>query len=186
MSQIDFLEALPKLFEKSVSLAFKDCDANSEWKLVKVEKNSVDIQDEEAIFLTISSHLFRIFISLHFAINDNIKTFISSSIKETKGVLSDDVINDYLCEVGNSICGGFKRELGKSIPALGMSTPNVLEKGCFVYMDSLDIEREQCFLIKYNGVDLFTANYYLSEHGNLDFDVEVNLENSEAGELEFF
>jgi len=112
MSQIDFLEALPKLFEKSVSLAFKDCDANSEWKLVKVEKNSVDIQDEEAIFLTISSHLFRIFISLHFAINDNIKTFISSSIKETIGVLFDDVIYVFLCYVGYSFCGGFKIVLG--------------------------------------------------------------------------
>ncbi|PIP79332.1 MAG: hypothetical protein COW84_09765 [Gammaproteobacteria bacterium CG22_combo_CG10-13_8_21_14_all_40_8] len=186
MSQVKFLDALPQLFNKSVQMAFKDCIPDDGWEFSSISNDANAIKDEEAIFLTISSHLFRIFISIHFSIDEQCKLFISKSLKDNKGELTLDTINDYLCELGNSVCGGLKRELGKSIPALGMSTPNILEKGCFAYMSSLQIEDEKTILVKYNSTPLFTANYYFSKHGDLDFEVEVLHEDSGGGELEFF
>ncbi len=184
MTQMNLVSALPEIFDKSVESAFRDCIPEGDWSFSPLAEDPETM--DEAVFLTISSHLFRIFISIHFHIDDRCKHFISTALKDNKGALELDTINDYLCEVGNAVCGGFKRDLGKSIPALGMSTPNILQQGCFNYIKDLNVEHEKILLVKYEGNDLFYASYYFCKHGDLDFDVDVSEDEADAGELELF
>lgn len=44
--------------------------------------------------------------------------------------------DDYLKEIANNVCGTLKRQLGRHVPVLGMSTPNRLPLGCLGHLSN--------------------------------------------------
>ena len=115
--------------------------------------------------------------------------YVSRALEVPLENLSEDTFYDYLGEMGNQFCGAFKRELGKVLPHLGMSTPNRLSNESLCHLKGLDCGHE--VHVKVSTPDEITvyASLYVSTYGKDEFRLDdVPLEESpvETGELEMF
>ena len=143
------------------------------------------INAENAIALTISSHLFRILIVMYFDFSPAVSRFLTASLGDTAKA-SDDKTYDFLYEVGNRYCGTMKRDLQTAVPSLGMSTPNLLKTSAMEHVRSLKLDQESHLELKYQGEGLMFASYFLSAYGDLDVTSVEQTTEVDAGELEFF
>ncbi|WP_144393852.1 hypothetical protein [Pleionea sediminis] len=177
----EFIKCLKQSMNESVADANWDYRENRELKHESYPK---------IILLTVSSHLFRIVLILHFSYNETCHKFVAAGLKSGGEKLGKDKIHDYLKEVGNSLCGGFKRNLGNVVPSLGMSTPNILDDYCLSYIEELDVIDKHTATVSFNGQELFGASYYLCAAEKIQVDMSnarlSEETQSEAGELEFF
>lgn len=155
---------------------------------IKERGRHTDDTGEEFFLLTVSSQLFRMFVLIHFSKDSRSEEFVANALNVNPANLTDDSYYDFLGEVGNAFCGYLKRELNKTIPHLGMSTPNRLSKECLPYMDSLKTDYEQHAVAEYQGEPLFYASAYLSADQELNYAVQASAveEDTDSGELEFF
>ena len=172
-----------KGFEETISSFSNDSNVSVR------EKSQLDnTPNEEFFVLTVSSQLFRIIVLVHFTNNESSRSFVSDALKIGQNGMSDLQLYDFLGELGNSFCGALKRDLGKTVPHLGMSTPNVLSKDCLKYMQSLKIDHEMHASAEVDGNILFCASAYLSADQALHYEIKSNHEQEEtdSGELEFF
>lgn len=159
----------------------------SRW-YIKERSNLDNLNENEFYVLTMSSQLFRIFVLLHFSKNSHTESLVSNILKINQSNLDDDKFYDYLGEVGNAFLGAIKRDIGKSVPSLGMSTPNRLNKDCLKYMDSLNTNFEAHAVAEYDDQAIFHASVYLvaDEELNIHVDRTVVEEATDSGELEMF
>jgi hypothetical protein len=149
-----------------------------------VERSNID--EEQVIILTISSHVFRLLIVMNLTMDDTFDGYISQCLGQ--GGNSDKTkVYDYLNEVGNLLCGSLKRDLQSSVNALGMSTPNLLKAETLNHVDSLKVDQEYHLRVSFSGEKLMYVSYYLSAYGDLDVQTQTHSE-SDVGvsELEFF
>ncbi len=183
----EFEKVLKASFLDGFEGALRDCAPSMQWECKELRENK-GLQSEEAVVLTISSHLFRIIYFLYFTNDAKCHEFVSSGLNIKNENLPQSRVYDYLCEVGNSFFGAIKRTLGNTVPSLGMSTPNILDKSCFKYVGELKIDSDGFAVAQMNGQPLFYASYHLSASGELNFEVEqaATEEVVDAGELEFF
>lgn len=149
---------------------------------------SDDSEFEEFFVLTISSQLFRIFVLLHFNKSENTENYISEVLKAGTNGIDEDKFYDYLGEVGNGFCGAMKRELNKTVPSLGMSTPNKLNKECIKYINALKVDYDLHAIAEYQGTTLFKASAYVCADEELNYVVDTSSKQDDvdSGELEFF
>lgn len=164
-----------------------DCASSS--ISVKEKQSLTDINEAEFFVLTMSSQLFRIFILLHFTKSPQTEQFVTDTLKINANNMEADKFYDYLGEVGNAFCGSIKREIGKIVPSLGMSTPNRLGKECLKYIDLLHTDFESHAVADYDESPLFYASIYLCADEELNLDVSASQSNKnevESGELDFF
>jgi hypothetical protein len=153
------------------------------------EKAALDKLDTKEFYvLTMSSQLFRIFIFLHFTKNADTERYVSNALNLTSGKLDDDKFYDYLGEVGNSFLGAIKRDIGKYVPSLGMSTPNRLSIDCLKYMKNLKSNFETHSSASLEDKTLFHASVYLvaDEELNIHIDRYSHEDEVDSGELELF
>ena len=161
-------------------LSFKDVGRND------------DIDAEQFYLLTISSQLFRLFVIIHFNDNEVSKNFAANALGVNSSSLTTESFYDYLGEVGNTFCGYLKRELNKTVPHLGMSTPNRLSVDCYPYIADIKSDYEQHAVAEYQGQPLFRASTFLSADQELNYTVQAQTfnhtyeEESDSGELELF
>lgn len=155
---------------------------------IKERPSIDDIEEEEFFVLTVSSQLFRIFVLLHFTKNETTEQYAADVLKTGSSGIDDEKYYDYLGEVGNAFCGALKRELTKTVPSLGMSTPNRLGHACMKYINALDIDYECHAVTEYQGTPLFYASVYVCADEELNYEVNANSSEDEvdSGELEFF
>lgn len=155
---------------------------------VKERSKVPDDAGNEFFVLTVSSQLFRMFVLIHFSKNEQSESFVANALNVSASSLSDDSFYDFLGEVGNAFCGYLKRELNKTIPHLGMSTPNRLSKECLPYMKSLKTDYEQHAVAEFCAESLFYASAFLSADQELNYSVQASAveDDSDSGELEFF
>ena len=157
---------------------------------IDVKETDATINDDmqEAIILTLSGHLFRMFIAIIFNKSAGIDQLIQSALAKKTNELDNAAFYDYLNEVGNVLCGSIKRDIQKAIPSLGMSTPNLLNIESFKYMKDLKIDQQGGYALSKDQSPLFYVNYYLGEYGKIEFCQNINIEEEEvdSGELEFF
>lgn len=156
--------------------------------LVK-EQSKLHKEDHEEFFLlTVSSQLFRLFVIIHFSKDRQSESFVSEVLGIPQNNLTEAAFYDYMGELGNAFCGYLKRELNKSVPHLGMSTPNRLGRDCIRYMTSLNSDLEHHAVAEYKGEPLFHASTYLVADQVLDYDIKQSFEEqeTESGDLEFF
>ncbi len=185
MTQLAMADAIGKLLDISIRNALEDIPVENLW-VVKEIANFSKQRTERAVILTVATHNFKIFITIDFDISQ-CRDFIKNVLFTAKETFDDNVFNDYILELGNSICGVFKRELGKSLPALGMSTPNFLSRESINYITSFDLDKSQCRKITYKEQVAFFVNAYFIS--NSDNEIVVNLieeDDVDAGELELF
>jgi len=148
-----------------------------------------DIDEEEFFMLTVCSYTFKAFNFLHFTKNAETVKFVAAALDKPVESIDDAQFYDYLGEVGNTFSGAFKRELGKYIPHLGMSTPNKLSKLSLLSLDDSEYGYESHYVVKIDEQDLFYGSIYVEASEQLDFKVAVNSkldDDLETGELEFF
>jgi CheY-specific phosphatase CheX len=183
----EFERLLSTSFPKSLSTTMSERFQN---ELIEVKEVGTDINNDmqETIILTLSGHLFRMFIAIVFNKNDALKQIIQSALSKGSPELDNDAFYDYLNEVGNVLCGSIKRDIQKVIPSLGMSTPNLLKIESFKYIKELKIDHEGGYALTKDQAPLFYINYYLGSYGEIEFNQSSIIEEEEvdSGELEFF
>tara|TARA_R110002073_G_scaffold53838_1_gene138662 strand:- start:124418 stop:125047 length:630 start_codon:yes stop_codon:yes gene_type:complete len=183
----EFKNEIKKAFHSSFEEAFVAGSDTSRWQF-KEKSTLENLDTKEFYVLTMSSQLFRIFIFLHFSKNDDTEKFVSSVLNLTSAKLDEDKFYDYLGEVGNAFLGSIKRDLGKHIPSLGMSTPNRLSIDCLKYMKNLNSNFESHAISTFDDKVLFYSSVYLVADEELNIHIDRHsLENEvDSGELELF
>ncbi len=147
--------------------------------------NAVDIQNKEAILITISSYLFKMHLFFYFTFDDECKDMISELTNQTE--ISNHY--DYIHEFWNTFCGDIKKELIYTFPHTGMSTPNIIPKDCSNFINDL-----QCDFLKHYEINLdnginFNSSICISTYDEVEFKqntIKETNEDSEEGILEFF
>ena len=178
---------LENLFLRHLQESLKT-PAHGEWELQSLD-SVAQIKAREFIILTVSSYDFRTFVLLHFSQNADSTRYVASALDTAPTHLSEAAFYDYLGEVGNKLCGAFKRELGQVLPHLGMSTPNRLPHESLIHLQNLSCGYDTH--VKVSTPDDITvyASLYVSAYGKQDFRLDdIPLEDTqvETGELEMF
>jgi len=188
MSHVLLSSHLISLFDQNLQSSLKEYIPAAQWKFAETESFESN-SSEEALFLSICSHQFRIFVSMHFTLS-NCKSFIGRALNVAEDSLDNKAAYDFLLEVGNNVCGTFKRELGHAVPALGMSTPNILERGSFSFVELFSSASKRFQNVELDGQLLFCAGYYfcpnVSEEIEVELPEQVFEEDVDVGELELF
>ncbi len=180
-------EGLEKLFLRHLSEALTT-SAHTDWTVRHLDSHE-EIQAQEFIILTVSSYDLRTFVLLHFSKSPPVMTYVSRALDTPVAALNDDTFYDYLGEVGNRFCGAFKRELGKVLPHLGMSTPNRLGRESLRHLQALPCGHDLHVEVSTSEDIVVYASLYVSTYGNEEFrvdDVPVEEAAVETGELEMF
>lgn len=186
MISTEFERLINTCLPKSLSIAMEE---RFPGEMFEVKNVGSDLNSEvnEVIILTLSGHLFRMFITIIFVQNDKLNDLIRNVLSKSSAELDNAAFYDYLNEVGNVLCGSIKRNIQKVIPSLGMSTPNLLDVESFKYIEGLKIDYQGGYMISKDQMPLFYVNYYLKGYGEIDFIQTVQLEEEvDSGELEFF
>jgi len=184
----EFERLIKQSFPKCLSLAMEE---RFPAEAIEVKETDVSISNDmqEAIILTLSGHLFRMFIAIVFNKNEQLNQLVKDALANNATELDNAAFYDYLNEVGNVLCGSLKRDIQKVIPSLGMSTPNLLNIESFKYMKDLKIDEQGGYVLSKDQTPLLYINYYLGGYGQIEFSQAVQLEEEEevdSGELEFF
>ncbi|MFV1873651.1 MAG: hypothetical protein ACMZ64_10055 [Oleiphilus sp.] len=183
----EFKNELKRTFIRSFEDSFVTGSDPTRWQFK--EKTNLDtIKTNEFFVLTMSSQLFRIFIFLHLSKNPDTEQYVSTVLNLTPGKLDNDKFYDYLGEVGNAFLGAIKRDIGKYVPSLGMSTPNRLDRDCLKYMGYLKANFEAHATGSYDDKTLFYSSVYLVADEDLNIHVDRHSHDDEvdSGELELF
>lgn len=139
----------------------------------------IETPEENIYVLTIASYLFRLITVFHldpkgpsanyFCREDSTRAFF-----------------EVFAEVGNLCCGAMNRELGKHFLHTGMSTPNVLRRGCLGYLTELKPSYLTQFAIRINDSVGIHATLCLCAYAPIDFRVDTRAALEETGALELF
>ncbi|KZY44591.1 MULTISPECIES: hypothetical protein [unclassified Oleiphilus] len=183
----EFKNEIKRTFKASFEESITAGSDPSRW-YIKERTNLDNLNEAEFYVLTMSSQLFRIFVLFHFTKKPETESLISETLKINQSNLDDDKFYDYLGEVGNAFLGAIKRDIGKAVPSLGMSTPNRLSKDCLKYMKSLNTNFESHSVAEYDDQALFYASVYLVADEELDIRIDRHLieQETDSGELEMF
>lgn len=160
---------------------------NANWKIK--DKISLDQVNEDGFFLlTMSSQLFRVFILLHFSKTPEMEQYVCNTLKLNANNIDEEKFYDYLGELGNSFLGYVKRDIGRAVPSLGMSTPNLLSKDCLKYINVLQADFEAHAIAELDDQPLIYASVYLVADDELNIQIsKTKIEDEvDSGELEMF
>lgn len=183
----EFKNEIKRTFRISFEESLIPGTDSSLWQF-KEKSNLNQLNAQEFYVLTMSSQLFRIVVLFHFTRRAESEAFVGDVLKVNANNMNEDKFYDYLGEVGNAFLGSIKRDIGKLVPSLGMSTPNRLNKDCLKYMTTLNTNFESHAIAEFNGQELFYSSIYLV--ADQDLDIEVNKtqleDETDSGELEMF
>ena len=136
--------------------------------------------EPELYIITIANFFFKVLIIFH--VNPDAKTSAYFSRPD-----SELGFADVFPEVGNMCCGAMNRELGKTFPHLGMSTPYQLERDCMDFLDLLRPAHIAQYKIVINHDITLHATVCVCAYQTLDFRVDTRpVLAEETGVLELF
>ena len=184
----EFKREVNNLFNKGLKEALEP-GIEADDLFIKEHQRLETEHGEEFFLLTVSSQLFRLFVILHFTRNEVSEGFVAKALNVGSNAITEENFYDYLGEVGNAFCGSIKRNLNKTVPHLGMSTPNRLGKDCLPYLSTFKIDDEMHAIAEFQGQTLFHASAYLSADEELHYQVQaqaVEEDEPDSGELELF
>ena len=148
-----------------------------------------EIRAEEFMILTVSSYDLRTFVLLHFSKTPTFVNYVRHALDAKPECVTDEVFYDYMGEVGNRCCGAFKRELGKVLPHLGMSTPNRLPNASLIHLEDMKCGYSNHVRLTASDEIAIYASLYVSTYGEEEFrlvDVPIEESPAETGALELF
>lgn len=185
MNDVNLSTLLDDMFNRSISMAIQDSNSRDSFSVASA-KSFKKRSTNQAIFLTISSHRFRLFVVIDLSQKD-CSEFVRLATQSKTDTMTEQEFYDYMFEFGNGLCGIFKRELGKATPALGMSTPNLLSRESVNLMTSYSIDKKAHYQISLNESILFYCSFYYLPSSNQEVLVSlVEEDTSDTGELELF
>ena len=132
---------LERMLEVCLETTLKESQSESSW-LFKREASVNSFGMDHCIVLTISSFRFRVMVIIHLSYNDRIRQFLANIMGAKLQELDDEKLIDRLLELSNSFCGHVKRHLQDTCPALGMSTPNMLDSACLSLEGVVDLAHQ--------------------------------------------
>lgn len=143
--------------------------------------------DKKIVILTTASYLFRVIAMIYFTPDAHSRHFMALMNNLSPSNMTDTVYYDVMAERGNIFCGILNRELAKYFPHMGMSTPNFMERQCAIYIEKLEAGHVRHVKVTINSDWSFYASLCVCDHADLDFAVDVVVEEeSNTGELEMF
>jgi hypothetical protein len=146
----------------------------------------VDIVDSRMVVLTVSSYLFRLMVMFYFTPNEATRAHFAELTHTQAEQMNEQHFLDAIAESGNLCCGIMNRDLGHFFPHIGMSTPNVIDRQCAVYLQTLHCQHVQHFSIEMDGAPCFYVGLCVSAYDDIDFEVAAEVLGSDTGELELF
>lgn len=141
----------------------------------------------EFCIFTICSHLFRMNFVFMYSHDESVKQFIKS--KFPNEAVTPELFDAHIAEMGNVLTGVIKRELGRRVKSMGMSTPTVLTCDCLDTLPSSPNTHYQFKDIIRGGELILSCRLYTSTYGDVDrtLTTEVIADTSLMdGELELF
>jgi hypothetical protein len=139
----------------------------------------------QIVVLSVSSYLFRLLVLIYFTPDALTKAHFATLNKMDVQSMDARAFADAIGECGNICCGSLNRELAMQFPHVGMSTPNILDRQCALYLGALGSTYQQHFDISIPQGPRLHASLCISEFEDLDFDIQISETNS-GGELEMF
>ena len=156
----DFKRELKNMFMRGYQEALAQGIEQSRWT-IKEEGDPNACLTQEFFVLTISAQRFRVFVLLHFTPDTESEQFVAEFINAGNNAIDQDKFYDCIGEIGNAFCGAMKRDLGKVVPSLGMSTPNKLNSECIKYLTAFETQMEAHASALLDGTAILHASVYL-------------------------
>lgn len=145
------------------------------------------MKEKHAIVLTIAGYAMRVVVALYFRLDADTRAHFERLNRVEAGTMDEQAFRDALAECGNICAGAFNRSLGGAFPHIGMSTPNLLSRESFAYVDALGKGYARHFKLSGLGQD-YWASLYVVAYSDIDFAAEAAEDEAEVdtGELEMF
>ncbi len=144
------------------------------------------ISEKKMVVLTVSSYLFRLMVMFYFTPDAATKAHFARLNRIAPEEMSDQVFMDAIAECGNLCCGILNRDLGRFFPHLGMSTPNVIDKNCAAYLQTLNVGHLRHLAVDMPQAPRFHITLCVSAYAEMDFAVSEEEADVGTGELELF
>jgi hypothetical protein len=145
-----------------------------------------DLRATRVVMLTVASYRFRLMLLIYFSSDDTTRAYFARGKNIAPSELTDQALEDSLCEASNMCCGAFNRALGQVFPHLGMSTPNIVDRRCANHLHLVGFGHLQHFRLQLTSGMQFHASLCVSEYDTLDFEALPLSPAPATGELEFF
>ncbi|BEV15863.1 chemotaxis protein CheX [Herbaspirillum sp. DW155] len=171
------------LLQQALRSSLVPSDSSAE---IMVVEDIAAIGEQKMVVLTISSYLFRLMVMFHFTPDAATREHFAQLTRTAAGEMGEQGLLDAIAECGNLCCGIFNRELGRFFPHLGMSTPNVIDTRCVLYLQKLNCAHVRHFAIDMPGSPRIHVSLSVSAYDHLDFVVAPGEEADTTGELELF
>jgi hypothetical protein len=140
---------------------------------------------EQMVVLTVSSYAFRLTLLIHFSPDAKTYAHFAAANRLALEQMGEQAFIDAISECGNMCCGNLNRDLARIFPHVGMSTPNIIDRRCMVYLDKLGQGLQQHFVLQQADGPGFGISLCVNAFGPLDFAADFAA-TEETGELELF
>lgn len=144
------------------------------------------VKDTKCVVITVSSYLFRLMVLIYFTPDSSAKLHFARANRIAACDMSDAALIDAVSEFANMCCGALSRDLSRTFPHIGMSTPNIIDKECSSSLGRLDCGHIQHFKLVVGRDKHFFVSLCVSEYADLDFVVDTTPVEVSNGELELF
>lgn len=144
------------------------------------------IAEKRMVVLTVSSYLFRLMVMFYFSPDAATKAHFARLTNTTPEAMDEQSFMDAIAESGNLCCGILNRDLGNYFPHIGMSTPNVIDKQCAAYLQTLNASHVRHFAVDMPDAPRFHVTLCASAYADIDFAVSQEDVGESTGELELF
>lgn len=139
----------------------------------------------QMVILSVSSYFFRLMVLIYFTPDELTKAHFAAIHGMDVTAMDAQAFSDAISECGNVCCGSLNRDLTQKFPHVGMSTPNIIDSRCALYLGALGSSHQQHFDISIPDGPRFHASLCVCAFEELDF-VIAPLQEQRNGELEMF
>lgn len=144
------------------------------------------VKESRVAVLTVSSYLFRVMTLIYFTLDQPTRQYFAGINRTEPDEMDENAFLDVIGECGNICCGALNRDLAQHFPHLGMSTPNMLDRHCVDYLQTLDAGYIKHFTITVDDALTMHASVCVCDYTDLDFEVDMSEAEESNGELEMF
>ncbi len=153
---------------------------------ISVLDNAADIQESKVVVLTAASYLFRLLVLIYFSPDASTKSHFARINNIHHSDRTEQTFLDAIRECGNICCGSLNRELVRVVPHVAMSTPNIIERQCAHYLESLNGGHLQHFRALTDEGQRLHFSLCVRPYAPVDFEWTAEPAAANAGEMEFF
>ena len=177
-----------KNFDEMLTLGIKSSLGGSASTVCEVEPVTTlkDIKETHAVMITVASFLFRLSVLIYFSKDEATRRHFVGGAGDDSAASDDHAFLDAIRECCNACCGSLNRELATVFPHVAMSTPNIIERECGTYLETLKGGHLQHFRATTDAGSQFYVTLCVRDYASVDFEWTMPQETESSGELEFF